>query len=190
MFYMPLISSHLDPVSTPAEFLHRSYNRNSTHVLMFPFLFTPSTLVDYFRTLSYTKMSRAYANAGYTWNLIDRFPFIAGPAHQAYLINHLKRALARFLVLDVRRGNLLGDTFNQLWQRQKRELLRPLKVRMGAGEGEEGVDHGGVSQEFFRLALSDALDPDAGEITFDYVSNRRTLTISMKVSSQWTQKHA
>ena len=40
--------------------------------------------------------------------------------------------------------------------------MRPLKVRMGMDEGEEGVDHGGVQQEFFRIAFGQALNPDYG----------------------------
>jgi hypothetical protein len=59
---------------------------------------------------------------------------------------------------------MLEDAFNQLWHRQKRELMRPLKVRMGFGQGEEGVDQGGVSQEFFSIVLGKALDPMAGEL--------------------------
>ena len=108
-------------------------------------------------------MSKAYENAGYTAHLMDRFPFITGPSHHSYLISRLKSALSRYLVLDLRRSNLLEDTFNQLWRRERRELTRPLKVRMGFGEGEEGLDHGGVSQEFFRLVLAEALVLDAGK---------------------------
>ena len=66
------------------------------------------------------------------------------------------------LVLEIRRDNILTDALNQLWRREKRELLRPLKVRMGMDEGEEGVDLGGVQQEFFRIAIGEALNPDYG----------------------------
>ena len=66
------------------------------------------------------------------------------------------------LVLEIRRDNILTDALNQLWRREKRELLRPLKIRMGMDEGEEGVDLGGVQQEFFRIAIGEALNPDYG----------------------------
>ena len=69
-----------------------------------------------------------------------------------------------YLVLEIRRDKVLTDAMNQLWRRERRELLRPLKVRMGMEEGEEGVDHGGVQQEFFRVAIGEALNPDYGKL--------------------------
>ncbi|KAL8940764.1 MAG: hypothetical protein Q9216_002644 [Gyalolechia sp. 2 TL-2023] len=38
---------------------------------------------------------------------------------------------------------------------------------MGMDEGEEGVDHGGVQQEFFRIAISKVMNPDYGMFTID-----------------------
>jgi hypothetical protein len=38
---------------------------------------------------------------------------------------------------------------------------------MGMDEGEEGLDHGGVQQEFFRLLMAEALDPLYGMFTMD-----------------------
>ena len=78
------------------------------------------------------------------------------------LQDRLDVAQRGFLVLEIRRGNVLLDAMNQVWRRQRRELMRPLKVRMGMDEGEEGVDHGGVQQEFFRVAIAEALNPDYG----------------------------
>ncbi|KAF2453828.1 hypothetical protein BDY21DRAFT_424249, partial [Lineolata rhizophorae] len=83
-------------------------------------------------------------------------------ARSEFLSARLAKAFERYLVLDVRRDHALEDAFDQLWQRERRELLHPLKVRMGIGEGEEGVDHGGVSFEFFRTVLAEALDPNKG----------------------------
>jgi len=40
--------------------------------------------------------------------------------------------------------------------------MRPLKIRLGEEAGEEGLDSGGVQQEFFRLAVAEALNPDYG----------------------------
>jgi hypothetical protein len=66
------------------------------------------------------------------------------------------------LVLDVRREHVLEDTLNQLWGKERRELLRPLKVQMGMDEGEQGQDQGGVSQEYFRVVFEKAFNPDTG----------------------------
>jgi hypothetical protein len=182
-FYMPFISEHLSDYKFVTDFAHFTPSQNSLHVLQFPFLFLPSVRVIYFRVLNFTSMSDAYQTASYHRTLKDRLSFAISPANlaanhpqrrdrgwnrNAFLDTNMKAALDRYLVLDVRRDYLLEDTMNQLWGREKRELLRPLKVRMGMGEGgEEGVDHGGVSQEFFRLVFEKVFDPDAGLFTTD-----------------------
>ena len=74
------------------------------------------------------------------------------------------------LVLDIRRDNILTDAMNQLWRRDLNELRRPLKVQLGIDEGEQGVDQGGIQQEFFRLAIAEAFDPDYGLFTTDSTS--------------------
>jgi hypothetical protein len=45
--------------------------------------------------------------------------------------------------------------------------MRPLRVRIGKDEGEDGLDHGGVQQEFFRLSFAEAFRPDYGMFTVD-----------------------
>jgi hypothetical protein len=79
------------------------------------------------------------------------------------LLNKLRKPLNTYLVVETRRDHVLEDALNQLWRREKRELLRPLKVRLGTSEGEEGVDHGGIQLEFFRLVMAEALRPEYGE---------------------------
>lgn len=79
----------------------------------------------------------------------------------------LKVASAKFLILDIGRKTVLQDAFDQLWRRQERELLRPLKIHLGEDSGEEGFDSGGVQQEFFRLAIAEALNPEYGAFTVD-----------------------
>ena len=79
------------------------------------------------------------------------------------LFERLRPSTSKYLLLDIRRESILEDAMNQLWRREPSELMKPLKVRMGMSEGEEGVDLGGVQQEFFRLAIAEALDPQYGE---------------------------
>jgi hypothetical protein len=88
-------------------------------------------------------------------------------ADDSALLSRMKVSMSTYLVLVVRRDNVLTDALNQLWRREKRELMRPLRVQMGMDEGEEGLDHGGVQQEFFRVLMSDALDPAFGMFTMD-----------------------
>jgi len=87
--------------------------------------------------------------------------------HKDVLAERLRPAGSKYLILDIRRGTVLEDAFDQLWRREERELLRPLKVHLGESTGEEGFDSGGVQQEFFRLAIAEALNPDHGAFTVD-----------------------
>ncbi len=173
MFHTPFLSDRLDPMDTPVEWLAAPINNKTIHLLSYSFLFPPSALVTYFRALNYSTMSKAYEASMTTSRLVLHLAF-AGDQNEGRLCNRLKTAMATNLVLEVRRDNVLRDALNQLWRREKRELMRPLKVRMGMDEGEEGVDHGGVQQEFFRMAIGEALNPDYGTFlpsSTQYVSN-------------------
>lgn len=63
---------------------------------------------------------------------------------------------------------MVQDAFDQLWQRRKSELLRPLRVRLGeANEFEVGHDLGGVQIEFFNLLWKELLREATGMFTTD-----------------------
>ena len=64
-----------------------------------------------------------------------------------------------FLILRVRRENLVNDTMSQLSRFSKQDLRKPLKVQF---VGEEGVDAGGVRKEYFLLMMRQLLDPSFG----------------------------
>lgn len=87
------------------------------------------------------------------------------PDRRMRLYNRLSTATTQFMVLEISRSNVLEDTFDSIWRREDRELMRPLKIRLGEDGGEEGMDSGGVQQEFFRLAIAEALNPEYGIIT-------------------------
>lgn len=75
-----------------------------------------------------------------------------------------KHATKHYLVLFVSRGNVLEDAFDQLWQRRKDELRRPLRVRLGEIEEREvGYDLGGVQIEFFNLVCKAIFSVEARE---------------------------
>lgn len=68
-----------------------------------------------------------------------------------------------YLLLSVSRENIVKDAFDQLWQRKKNELVRPLRVRLGEMDGMEiGHDLGGVQIEFFNLICEKLFVADAG----------------------------
>lgn len=167
-FHTPFLAERLDPLEMPVEWLGRLSNNKTMHLLSYSFLFPPPALVIYFRALNYSVMSKYYESAMTTTRHVTQTAF--GPIQiqdDVSLLARMKTSMSTYLVLVVRRDNVVTDALNQLWRREKRELMRPLKVQMGVDEGEEGLDHGGVQQEFFRMLLAEALDPSYGMFTMD-----------------------
>lgn len=167
-FHTSFLSERLDTMEMPVEWLNTLSNNRTLHLLSYPFLFPPSALVIYFRALNYSTMSKSYEAAMTATRHVTQTAFGTIPVpDEVGLLARLRTSMSTYLVLVVRRDNVLTDALNQLWRREKRELLRPLKVQMGMDEGEEGVDHGGVQQEFFRVVMAEALSPDFGMFTTD-----------------------
>jgi hypothetical protein len=168
-FQTPFFAQRLDTMEMPVEWLSYRPDNKTFHLLSFSFLFPPSTLVIYFRALNFATMSKSFETALITSRHVSQFGYsgFIHVANDVQLLSTMRPAMATYLVLNVRRDNVVTDAMNQLWRRQKRELMRPLKVRMGMDEGEEGIDHGGVQQEFFRCLFAEALDPAYGMFTID-----------------------
>lgn len=171
IFRIDYLADSMDGMQMPIEWLSFTSDKKTVHLLDHPYLFGPSTLVTYFRAINYSRMSRSYeestskrsrveSNLVYGYMLHDQ-------RRREALLRRLPIATSKFLVLQIRRDHVLADAFDQLWRREERELSRPLKVRLGEDSGEEGFDSGGVQQEFFRLAIAEALDPDFGAFTID-----------------------
>lgn len=99
--------------------------------------------------------------------IVDPGSLITNPHHKMVLQDLLDTASSKYLILEIGRENVARDAFDQLWRREQRELLRPLKVHLGEQAGEEGFDSGGVQQEFFRLAIAECLEPSYGAFTID-----------------------
>ncbi|KAJ5550555.1 hypothetical protein N7535_001502 [Penicillium sp. DV-2018c] len=167
-FHTPILSVRLDPMDMPVAWAGALPNNRTIHLLSYPFLFPPSALVAYFRALNHSAMAKYFDAASTTarhvnQTAIGHIPIFDGPR----LLSRMRTSMTTYLVIVVRREHILSDALNQLWRREKRELMRPLKVQMGMEEGEEGIDHGGVQQEFFRILMGQALDPSYGMFTFD-----------------------
>lgn len=170
-FRVDYFADRLDSISVPVAWLTHVSSQHRKHLLDFPFIFNSSTLVSYFRSINFLRMSRAYEESS---SLQTRMKAIVTPGglitdahHRLVLQDLLKTASSKFLILEISRKHVVRDAFDQLWRRQKRELLRPLKVHLGEDDGEEGFDSGGVQQEFFRLAIAECLDPDFGAFAVD-----------------------
>jgi len=146
-------------------------NPNVLHLVNFPTFFETKRQVKNFRALNYARMCEAYKHGIYAEQLYEKLQPTPDSSRQHYLEKRLERATSKYLALNVRRDHLLEDALDQLWGRERRELMRPLKVRMGMELHEAGVDQGGVSQEFFRLVFQKAFDLDAGTIFLTLARN-------------------
>jgi hypothetical protein len=171
IFGTPFFFQHLDQVQAPLSFLERTSNPNTSHLLSFPFLFYDTHLITFFRTINYSHMYQQYHKAGVNYSHQISSAYMTRVGIPNHLFSGIKHIFDKYLILDVRRTHILEDAFNQLWGLERSQILHPLKVKMGVGEGEEGVDHGGVTMEFFRLALTDAFDPDKGEFITKWIVN-------------------
>ncbi|KAI0199863.1 hypothetical protein F4808DRAFT_202498 [Astrocystis sublimbata] len=170
-FRCEFFGDRLDSMDMPVAWLSYVSTRQNAHLLDYPFIFEPASLVTYFRAINFSTMSHSYEEAT---SLQLRVRMITEPGslvtelHQRSALEDLLRTPAsKFLILNIRRDEILTDAFDQLWRREQRELLRPLKIHLGEDSGEEGYDYGGVQQEFFRLAIAEALDPNYGAFTID-----------------------
>ncbi len=72
-----------------------------------------------------------------------------------------------FLELRVRRENLIEDSLSQLSTADRTDLVKELKVQF---VGEEGIDEGGVSKEWFQLIVKEIFDPKYGMFIQDDVN--------------------
>ena len=166
-FRTEYFAERLDPLAMPLEWLKFESNKRTVHLLDFPYLFNPSTLVTYFRSINYSRMNQAYevarATSGLMRSIDPEMKLLPDQSARYRLLDRLQTGTSCFMVLEISRRNVLEDTFNAIWRREEREIMRPLKIRLGEEGGEEGMDSGGVQQEFFRLAIAAALDPDYGK---------------------------
>ncbi|TVY37933.1 Ubiquitin-protein ligase E3A [Lachnellula occidentalis] len=170
-FRTEYFAERLDPLAMPLEWIQFESNKRTVHLLDFPYLFNPSTLVTYFRSINYSRMNQAYevarATSGLMRSIDPEMKLLPDQSARYRLLDRLQTGTSCFMVLEISRRNVLEDTFNAIWRREEREIMRPLKIRLGEEGGEEGMDSGGVQQEFFRLAIAAALDPDYGTFTID-----------------------
>lgn len=63
------------------------------------------------------------------------------------------------LTINVHRNNIILDTINAISQIRAEQLALPLMVKF---VGEEGVDAGGVSREYYHLLMKELFSPDYG----------------------------
>ncbi|XP_068178250.1 probable E3 ubiquitin-protein ligase HERC3 isoform X2 [Antennarius striatus] len=104
--------------------------------------------------------------------------------HNVFMLLTLEPQLARnpYLVLHVRRNHLVSDTLRELTVYSDVDLKKPLKVIF---DGEEAVDAGGVTKEFFLLLLKELMDPIYGMFTHHKESNLLWFSDKCFVEQNW-----
>uniref|UniRef100_A0A8C6TRC0 HECT and RLD domain containing E3 ubiquitin protein ligase 3 n=1 Tax=Neogobius melanostomus TaxID=47308 RepID=A0A8C6TRC0_9GOBI len=104
--------------------------------------------------------------------------------HNVFMLLTLEPQLARnpYMVLHVRRDHLVSDTLRELTMYSDVDLKKPLKVIF---DGEEAVDAGGVTKEFFLLLLKELMDPVYGMFTHYKDSNLLWFSDKCFVESNW-----
>ncbi|KAF2494752.1 hypothetical protein BU16DRAFT_550590 [Lophium mytilinum] len=167
MFQIQYLHERMDQANAPTEWLKRSANPNTLHLLSYPFLFHPQRVVSFFRTINYRSMYKEFERAERTQHLRRQLHSFYDEKFWYTMENKLHVLFSRYLALDVSRADPLKDTFDQLWGLEKRNFRKPLKVKLGHHEGEQGLDQGGVSLEFFQVILVEVFDPGKGMFTVD-----------------------
>lgn len=157
-FYTPFLVERLDLMETAKQWIADPVDRSLVHLFSYSFLFPPTYLLAYFRAANHATMFKAYESSFLANRLLTEMTFPGSQVNR----KRLDKTLKSFFVLEVSRSNVLTDALNQLWKRERREMLKPIRVRIGAQEGEEGEDHGGVQQEFIRIAIGEAMKADYG----------------------------
>ena len=98
-----------------------------------------------------TKFIRVYSKAKWTRRMEQQRPFASLGPYRFFREEDI------FFFLNVNRGQVLEDTFNQIFELKnpKSELKKKLRVKF---ENEPAVDAGGVQREFFELVVNEMLD--------------------------------
>ncbi|KAH7441352.1 hypothetical protein KP509_03G034500 [Ceratopteris richardii] len=146
-FYSKEISESVDLLEEYLKWSHAKYDKDLNTLVSFcqvPFILSPQAK---------SKILQVEAE------------MIKNQVVQASILQHLSGNLFAFpfLVLRVRRDHLIQDTLVQL-NVERIDYLKPLKVIF---EGEEGIDQGGVTKEFFQLLCRELFNVDYGMFTYE-----------------------
>uniref|UniRef100_A0A8C0IPH8 HECT-type E3 ubiquitin transferase n=1 Tax=Chelonoidis abingdonii TaxID=106734 RepID=A0A8C0IPH8_CHEAB len=168
-FYIPEISNLVDIQEDYLMwFLHQA-GMDAVTLCSYPFIFDAQAKTKMLQTDAELQMQMAVNGV----NLQNVFMLLT-----------LEPLLARspFLVLHVRRSNLVGDALRELSIHSDIDLKKPLKVIF---DGEEAVDAGGVTKEFFLLLLKELLNPIYGMFTYYPESNLLWFSDTCFVEHNW-----
>uniref|UniRef100_A0A8C5B9B2 HECT and RLD domain containing E3 ubiquitin protein ligase 3 n=1 Tax=Gadus morhua TaxID=8049 RepID=A0A8C5B9B2_GADMO len=160
---------HESYISATLKLLDKLHKVSSVTLCAYPFILNAQAKTTMLQTDAELQMQMAVSGA----NLQNVFMLIT-----------LEPLLARnpFLVLHVRRDHLVSDALRELTIYSDVDLKKPLKVIF---DGEEAVDAGGVTKEFFLLLLKELMDPVYGMFTHYPESNLLWFSDKCFVEHNW-----
>uniref|UniRef100_A0A8C1WAB0 HECT and RLD domain containing E3 ubiquitin protein ligase 3 n=1 Tax=Cyprinus carpio TaxID=7962 RepID=A0A8C1WAB0_CYPCA len=168
-FYIPDISRLVDIQEDYLKWFLRKADIGSVTLCAYPFILNAQAKTTVLQTDAELQMQMAVSGA----NL-----------HNVFMLLTMEPLLARnpFLVLHVRRNLLVSDALRELTVYSDVDLKKPLKVIF---DGEEAVDAGGVTKEFFLLLLKELMDPIYGMFTQYSESNLLWFSDKCFVEHNW-----
>uniref|UniRef100_A0AAR2IIL5 HECT domain-containing protein n=1 Tax=Pygocentrus nattereri TaxID=42514 RepID=A0AAR2IIL5_PYGNA len=168
-FYIPDVTSLVDIQEDYLKWFLSKAEISSVTLCAYPFILNAQAKTTMLQTDAELQMQMAVSGA----NL-----------HNVFMLLTLEPLLAQnpFLVLHVRRDHLVSDALRELTIYNDVDLKKPLKVIF---DGEEAVDAGGVTKEFFLLLLKELMDPVYGMFTHYPESNLLWFSDKCFVEHNW-----
>ncbi|KAF8931180.1 hypothetical protein BGZ58_007787 [Dissophora ornata] len=129
----------------------------------YPFLLSPTSKSHILNLDALTQMSAHYEDACVRHALADHAQRLLPDTMTASAREFQKGIRAGsspYLVLELSRAHLVEEAFDQITKKHA-DLKKPLKVAF-VDVGEEGMDQGGVTKEFFQIMVEKVFDSQFG----------------------------
>ncbi|KAG0325772.1 hypothetical protein BG004_003118, partial [Podila humilis] len=129
----------------------------------YPFLLSPTSKFHILNLDALTQMTAHYEDACVRHALADHAQRLL-PETMTSTSREFQKGIragsSPYLVLELSRAHLVEEAFEQIVKKHS-DLKKPLKVAF-VDAGEEGMDQGGVTKEFFQLMVEKVFDPQFG----------------------------
>ncbi|KAG0205057.1 hypothetical protein BGX28_003221 [Mortierella sp. GBA30] len=129
----------------------------------YPFLLSPTSKCHIINLDALTQMSAHYEDACVRHAMADHAQRLLPDAMTASareLQKGIRVGSSPYLVLELSRARLMEEAFEQIAKKHA-DLKKPLKVAF-VDVGEEGMDQGGVTKEFFQIMVEKVFDTQFG----------------------------
>ncbi|KAF9207036.1 hypothetical protein BGZ49_001315 [Haplosporangium sp. Z 27] len=129
----------------------------------YPFLLSPTSKAHILNLDALTQMSAHYEDACVRHALADHaqrlLPETMTTSSREFQ-KGIRAGSSPYLVLELSRSHLVEEAFEQITKKHA-DLKKPLKVAF-VDVGEEGMDQGGVTKEFFQIMVEKVFDSQFG----------------------------